>query len=160
MNALQQVLCQLHPPPPPPYSCRTCLIAGRQEGQGRKATAVVRYRSLQNSLPHSHHVLNVLRVTDFISKLHELSGWEIHIGHKTYFFFVCCGCSAVCPGLWKLQILQKKMGVRCALQLCKLHSTSTDVDMLQSELDRFLIKKNFHYSNHKYINGAVAKCTC
>lgn len=137
-----QVLCQLHPLLP--NSCRTCLIAGRQRGWGRKATGIVWHRSLQNSLPHSHHVLNVLRVTDFISELYEPSGQEIHSGHKTFFcLFVCCGCSAVCPGLWKLQILQKKMGAQCALQLCKLHSSSTGVDMLQSEWDKFLLKKGF-----------------
>lgn len=57
-------------------------------GWGSKATGVVQYRSLQNSQPHSHHVLNVLRVTDFIFKLYEPSGQEIRSGHKTQ-FFVC-----------------------------------------------------------------------
>lgn len=98
-----QLLSQLHHPPP--NSCRTCPTAeAKGTGQGRRATGAVQYRSLQNSLPHSHHVLNVLRVTDFISKFYEPSGLEICSGHKT-FFFVCC---AICPGLWKLQILQKK----------------------------------------------------
>lgn len=41
------------------------------------------------------------------------------------------------------KFFRKKMSVQCALQLCKLHSASTDVDMLQSERDRFLIKKDF-----------------
>lgn len=87
-----RVLCQLHPPPS--NSCRTCLIAGGQRGWGRKATRILWHRSLQNSLLHSHHVLNVLRVTDFISKLYESSGQEIHSGHKTSSSSCCCGCSA------------------------------------------------------------------
>lgn len=135
----RQVLCQLHPPP---NSCRTCLIARRQRGRGRKATGIVWHRSLQNSLPYSHHVLNVLRVTDFISELYEPSDRKYTVDTKLFFLFVCCGCSAVCPCLWKLQIFQKKKkSAQCALQLYKLHSASTDVDMLQSEWDRFLKKK-------------------
>lgn len=93
-------------------------------GQGRNATGAVQYTSLQNSQSHSHYVLNVLRVTNFIFKLYEPSGQEIHSGHKTHFFLFVVDVLLFVEAPGNSKFFRKKHGPT----VC-----TPAVDMLQSE---------------------------
>jgi len=108
-------------------------------------------------------VLNVLGATNFISKL---SGWETCLGQtpritvlkweESLFFG---GCSAVCLGPWKLQVLQEKKGVQHTFRLCKPHSAWADIDIPQSKREGLLTTRDSHYTSHRHLHGAGADCT-
>lgn len=78
-------------------------------------------------------MLNVLRVTDFISELYEPSDRKYTVDTKLFFCLFVVDVLLFVLASENSKFFRKKKSAQCALQLYKLHSASTDVDMLQSE---------------------------